>query len=39
VLTNRWPELSDDQGWAALDQWLSSGSYGRKTSVAADALA
>ena len=39
VLTNRWPELSDDQCWAALDQWLNSGSYGRKTDVAADALA
>lgn len=39
VLTNRWPELADDQCWAALDQWLSSGSYGRKTDVAADALA
>ena len=39
VLNNRWPELSDDQCWAALDQWLGSGSYGRKTDVAADALA
>ena len=36
VLNNRWPELSDDQCWAMLDQWLGSGSYGRKTDVATD---
>ena len=38
VLTNRWAELTDEQCWAVIDQWLTSIPYGRPLDVLSDSL-
>jgi hypothetical protein len=39
VLNNRWPELSSEQCWAAIDQWLRTASHAAGVDVFSDAVA
>jgi hypothetical protein len=38
VLTNRWAELTDEQCWAVIDQWLTDVSHGSPLDVLSDSL-
>ena len=38
VLTNRWAELTDEQCWAVIDQWLTDVSHGRPLDVLSGSL-